>query len=69
MATENKQTLFEFRTLRAPQLIDDADKALYFAQMPHPSLSYFLTEIASIPGGTTKKPIWQPKPPHFYPVQ
>lgn len=55
MATENKQTLFEFRTLRAPQLIDDADKYNYFARIQNPELSYFILAMDDIPGATTKK--------------
>lgn len=66
MSTENKQTLFEFRTLRVPQLIEDAEKDLFFAQMPHPELSYFITEMASIPGGTTKKAYLATKATAFF---
>jgi hypothetical protein len=34
--TEMKNTLFRFATMRAPELIDDASKALHFVQHPSP---------------------------------
>jgi hypothetical protein len=55
MASTNKQTLFRFKTVRAPKQLDPEENR-YFIQHPDGSSGKFFTAIAGIPTGSPKRP-------------
>jgi hypothetical protein len=58
MSTQIKNTLFRFMTMRAPELIDDAESKTHFVQIDEETeyaASHFLNGILNQPNGERKK--------------
>lgn len=67
MASTNKQTLFRFKTVRAPQQLDPKDNQ-YFIHHPNGTEAPFFTAIAGIPAGSPKRPALEAAAAAYTPV-